>query len=72
MYFPLIVHEALMFEPTETESKSTLDFTAEVMAKLKKEAYSNPEKLHGYPYKTAIGRVDETKAAREPVLRYKK
>ena len=71
MYFPLIVHEALMFEPTETESKSTLDFTAEVMIKLKKEAYSNPEKLHGYPYTRPIGRVDETKAAREPVLRYK-
>ena len=71
MYFPLIVHEALMFEPTEAESKSTLDFTAEVMIKLKKEAYSNPEKLHGYPYTRPIGRVDETKAAREPVLRYK-
>ena len=71
MYFPLIVHEALMFEPTETESKSTLDFTAEVMIKLKKEAYSNPEKLHGYPYTRPIGRVDETKAAREPILRYK-
>ena len=72
MYFPLIVHEALMFEPTETESKSTLDYTAEVMIKLKKEAYENPEKLHGYPYTKPIGRVDETRAAREPILRYKK
>lgn len=71
MYFPLIVHEALMFEPTETESKATLDYTAEVMIRLKKEAYENPEKLHGYPYTKPIGRVDETKAAREPILRYK-
>ena len=72
MYFPLIVHEALMFEPTETESKATLDYTAEVMARLKKEAYENPEKVHGYPYTKPISRVDETKAAREPILRYKK
>ncbi len=71
MYFPLIVHEALMFEPTETESKATLDYTAEVMSKLKKEAYEDKEKLHGYPYTKPIGRVDETKAAREPILRYK-
>ena len=71
MYFPLIVHEALMFEPTETESKATLDYTAEVMSKLKKEAYEKPEKVHGYPYTKPIGRVDETKAAREPILRYK-
>jgi len=72
MYFPLIVHEALMFEPTETESKATLDYTAEVMSRLKKEAYENPEKVHGYPYTKPISRVDETKAAREPILRYKK
>ncbi len=71
MYFPLIVHEALMFEPTETESKATLDFTAEVMEKLKKEAYSDAAKVHEYPYTKPINRVDETKAAREPVLRYK-
>jgi len=72
MYFPLIVHEALMFEPTETESKATLDYTAEVMSRLKKEAYENPEKVHGYPYTKPITRVDETQAAREPILRYKK
>lgn len=70
MYFPLIVHEALMFEPTETETKQTLDDAAEVMFKLKKEAEENPDHLKGYPYLTPVGRVDETRAARSPVLRY--
>ena len=70
MYFPLIVHEALMIEPTETESKETLDQAIEVFRKLYKEAEKNPEALHNAPVTTPVGRLDEVKAAREPVLRY--
>lgn len=72
MYFPLIVHEALMFEPTETESKETLDNCAAVMEDIISEAKQHPERLHAAPEKTCIGRVDEVKAARKPVLKYEK
>lgn len=72
MYFPLIVHEALMFEPTETESKETLDECATVMKKIYACAKSDPEKLHNAPSTTYIKRVDEVKAARQPVLKYNK
>lgn len=72
MYFPLIVPEALMFEPTETESKETLEMVAEAMIKLKKLAETEPQKLKDAPTNTIVGRVDETKAAREPILRFKK
>lgn len=67
-YFPLIVHEALMIEPTETESKQTLDAFAEAMIKIADEAHSQPELLHDAPHITPIGRVDEVKAAKELVL----
>jgi glycine cleavage system P protein (glycine dehydrogenase) subunit 2 len=67
-YFPLIVHEALMIEPTETESLQTLDTFAEALLKIAEEAHTNPELLKGAPHKTPIGRVDEVKAARELVL----
>ncbi len=70
MYFPLIVHEALMFEPTETETKETLDHAAEVMLTILKEAKQNPQALHDSPRTTVIGRVDEVRAARQPVLKY--
>ena len=70
MYFPLIVHEALMLEPTETETKETLDKAVEVLKTLKKEAVENPEILHDSPRKTIIGRVDEVRAARQPILKY--
>lgn len=70
MYFPLIVHEALMFEPTETESRETLDEACEVMAKILKTAYEDPEACHNAPHHTVIGRPDDTKAARHPVVRY--
>ncbi|HIR99978.1 MAG TPA: aminomethyl-transferring glycine dehydrogenase subunit GcvPB [Candidatus Excrementavichristensenella intestinipullorum] len=70
MYFPLIVHEALMFEPTETESKETLDEAAQVMIQLHDLAYQDPESLHSAPHNTAIGRPDEVGAARNPKLRY--
>ena len=70
MYFPLIVHEALMIEPTETESKETLDFFIETMKKLHDLAYSNPEVILNAPYSTPVKRVDDVQAARNPILKY--
>ena len=67
-YFPLIVHEALMIEPTETESKRTLDAFVAAMKQIAREARENPEVLHEAPHTTPFGRVDEVKAARELVL----
>ncbi|MDD3242857.1 MAG: aminomethyl-transferring glycine dehydrogenase subunit GcvPB [Eubacteriales bacterium] len=70
MYFPLIVHEALMFEPTETETRETLDAAADSMLELAKIAREDGDALHRVPQRTAIGRVDEVGAARSPVLRW--
>ena len=70
MYFPLIVREALMFEPTETETKETLDEAAEILAEIYARAESGPEALHAAPVKTVIGRPDEAAAARNMKLRY--
>jgi len=67
-YFPLIVSEALMIEPTETENKDTLDAFADALIKIAEEAKTNPELLHEAPHKTKFGRMDEVKAARELVL----
>jgi glycine dehydrogenase subunit 2 len=67
-YFPLIVHEALMIEPTETETKETLDAFAEAMLQIAEEARTAPEKLHEAPHTTPIGRLDEVQAARNLVL----
>jgi glycine dehydrogenase subunit 2 len=67
-YFPLIVHEALMIEPTETESKQTLDEFSDVLLKIAEEAKGNPELLTSAPHITPIGRLDEVKAARDLVL----
>jgi glycine dehydrogenase subunit 2 len=67
-YFPLIVHEALMIEPTETENKDTLDAFAEALLKIAEEARIQPELLKEAPHKTPFGRMDEVKAARELVL----
>lgn len=67
-YFPLIVHEALMIEPTETESKQTLDSFADALKMIAKEAHEQPEKLKSAPHSTPIKRLDEVKAARELVL----
>jgi glycine dehydrogenase subunit 2 len=72
MYFPMIVHEALMFEPTETENKETLDSAAELLRKLYKIAYSDPAVLKSAPHTTVISRPDEVTAARKPIVRYKK
>ena len=70
MYFPLIVHEALMVEPTETETKETLDEAVEIFRKIYQEAMAAPEKMHAKPELTAIRRPDEVQAARKPVVRY--
>ena len=70
MYFPLIVHEALMIEPTETESRETLDKAAELFLNILKEAKTNGEELHHAPHDCYIGRPDEVNAARKPVLAY--
>jgi len=67
-YFPLIVHEALMIEPTETENKDTLDRFADALIQIAEEAKTQPELLHDAPHKTPFGRMDEVKAARELVL----
>ena len=68
IYFPLLVDEALMIEPTETETKETLDRYAEVIREIMEE---DPEILHKAPLNTAVRRVDETKAARNPIISYK-
>lgn len=70
MYFPLIVPEALMVEPTETESRETLDHAVDILLEIYRDAYENPQKLHQSPENTIIGRPDEVKAARKPKLRY--
>ncbi len=72
IYFPLNVEEALMIEPTETESKETLDEFIDAMLQISKEAKENPEIVQEAPHTTVISRLDETLAARKPVLRYMK
>jgi glycine dehydrogenase subunit 2 len=67
-YFPLIVHEALMIEPTESESKQTLDAFADALIKIAEEARREPELLKSAPHITPVGRLDEVKAAKELVL----
>ncbi|MGC8877843.1 MAG: aminomethyl-transferring glycine dehydrogenase subunit GcvPB [Anaerolineae bacterium] len=70
-YFPLIVRDALMIEPTETESKQTLDAFAQALAAIVNEARTDPALLHEAPHTTPVSRLDEVKAARTPVLCYK-
>ena len=70
MYFPLIVHEALMLEPTETESRETLDWAAEIYRSLYELGHKDPEYMHNSPHNAQIGRPDEVRAARTPILRY--
>ncbi len=67
-YFPLIVSEALMIEPTETESKETLDAFVEALKQIAEEARQNPELLHEAPHITPVGRLDEVKAAKDLIL----
>jgi glycine dehydrogenase subunit 2 len=70
VYFPLIVPEALMIEPTETESKRTLDIFIDAMRDIAREAVETPELLHEAPTKAPVRRLDEVRAARQPILRY--
>ncbi|GMQ59767.1 aminomethyl-transferring glycine dehydrogenase subunit GcvPB [Vallitalea sediminicola] len=72
IYFPLIIDSALMIEPTETESKETIDGFIEALIKIKKESVNNPEELKKAPLKTHVRRLDEVTAARKPILRYTK
>ncbi len=70
VYFPLIVDEALMIEPTETESKQTLDAFIEAMKEIARDAEENPEALHSAPHNTPVKRLDDVRAARNPDLRW--
>ncbi|AUW93509.1 MAG: aminomethyl-transferring glycine dehydrogenase subunit GcvPB [Sulfobacillus thermotolerans] len=70
VYFPLVIEEAMMVEPTETESKETLDSFAQSMLQINQEIDSAPELLHEAPHHTVVGRLDETLAARHPILTY--
>ena len=72
VYFPLIVREAIMIEPTETESKETIDEFINAMTEIANDAKVDPEKLHNAPVNTPVQRLDEAKAARKPVLKYQK
>jgi glycine dehydrogenase subunit 2 len=71
VYFPLLVEEALMIEPTETEPLGALEAFAEAMLAIAEEAEKDPEIVKGAPYTTPVRRLDEARAAREPVLRWK-
>ena len=70
-YFPLIVPEALMIEPTETESKDTLEAFAYALLKIAEEARTNPQVLHEAPHNAPVRRLDEVRAARQPILRWR-
>lgn len=72
VYFPLIVEEALMIEPTETETKETLDAFAEAMIEIAREAETDPARVQGAPYNTVVGRLDEVRAMRQLDLRWRK
>jgi glycine dehydrogenase subunit 2 len=70
VYFPLIIEEAMMIEPTETEGMETLDYFIEAMLQIAREAEENPEIVLGAPHTTPISRLDEVGAARNPVLKW--
>lgn len=70
VYFPLIVHDAIMVEPTETETKENVEAFAEAMKAIAREAAENPQALHDAPERTIVQRLDEVRAARKPVLRW--
>ena len=72
VYFPLVVPGALMIEPTETETKETLDEFADAMLAILKEARETPELVKEAPHHTVVGRMDEARAARQPRLRWSK
>jgi glycine dehydrogenase subunit 2 len=71
IYFPLVVHGALMIEPTESEAKETLDQFIESMIQIAKEAETDPEVVRSAPHRTKVFRLDEVLANRKPKLRWK-
>jgi glycine dehydrogenase subunit 2 len=71
IYFPLVVHGALMIEPTESEAKETLDQFIEAMVRIAREAETQPGLLRDAPHKTKVSRLDEVLANRKPVLRWR-
>ena len=70
IYFPLVVPEALMIEPTETEAKETLDEFADAMKAIAREAAEEPELLHEAPHSQPVGRLDEVKAVKQLVVKH--
>ena len=72
IYFPLIVEEAMMIEPTETESKETLDEFVQILFKINEEISADLQKVLGAPHPTPVSRIDEVQAARQPNLRYRR
>ena len=70
IYFPLNVEEGMMIEPTETESKETLDYFIDAMLQIADEVESHPDKVLEAPHTTIIDRLDETTAARKPILKF--
>jgi glycine dehydrogenase subunit 2 len=71
IYFPLLFHESLMIEPTENESKETLDAFISVMRRIAEEAKTNPEMVKSAPHNTPIGRVDDVLAAKHPIVTWR-
>lgn len=71
IYFPLLFHESMMIEPTENESKETIDGFISVMHRIAKEARENPDLVKGSPHNTPIGRTDDVLAAKHPIVNYK-
>ena len=72
MYFPLIVHEALMIEPTESETRETLDAFIQTLRKIDREASDDPDLVRRAPHTTPVSRLDEARAARQPDLRWRR
>src|SRR3954447_10780549 len=70
VYFPLVVPEALMIEPTETEAKETLDAFCDAMLEIAREAAESPESLKAAPHNRPVQRLDEVRAAKQPVVKY--
>ncbi len=71
IYFPLVFHQSIMIEPTEVESKDTIDEFISVMRKISEEAQTNPELLKEAPHNTPVRRLDEATAARKPIIKYR-
>jgi glycine dehydrogenase subunit 2 len=72
VYFPLVVKGAMLIEPTETETKQALDEFVDALAAISREAHEDPDMVHAAPHQTRLRRLDETRAARHPVLRWRR